>query len=165
MRFAARCAITLSDKRQLKPPDFVHGHIRNLRYNSVMTERSHCRWCRRPLPERAGRGRPRQFCSQRCRQWHWVSRQRARELSLSEDELVIATSALDEFHDDLYVLACAVDDTESDLVDLMESADPDPAELTSIINWLLDAARPLRARELRPTELSPATAAPPPISS
>ena len=38
-----------------------------------------------------------------------MSRQRAAELELSENELVIARDQLDGLHDDLYVLACAVD--------------------------------------------------------
>jgi len=110
-----------------------------------MTELKRCRWCRRALPERGGRGRPREFCSQRCRQWDWVARQRASELELSEDELVIARSSLDELHDEVYVLACAVDDAERDLA----AAGPEaPAtEIRRILDWLLDAARPLRDRE------------------
>ena len=87
----------------------------------VMTEMTRCRWCRRVLPERGGRGRPREFCSARCRQWDWVARQRASELELSEGELVITRAALDELHDDLYVLACAVDDVERDLADVAEA--------------------------------------------
>jgi hypothetical protein len=122
-----------------------------------MTEMRRCRWCRRALPHRAGRGRPREFCSQRCRQWDWVSRQRAGELALSEGELVIAREALDELHDELYALACAVDDTERDL----EAAGgaPNGAELRRILDWLLAAARPLRDREL------PAAQSPAPITS
>jgi hypothetical protein len=122
-----------------------------------MTELPRCRWCRRALPERSGRGRPREFCSQRCRQWDWVSRQRADELALSDGELVIAKAALDELHDDLYVLACAVADTEADLESLGDK--PPAAELRRIISWLLDAARPLRDREV------PAPSPPPPIPS
>ena len=80
-----------------------------------MTELRRCRWCRRALPEQQGRGRPRVFCSQRCRQWDWVSRQRAEELALSEGELVVTKASLDELHDELYVLACAVDDADDDL--------------------------------------------------
>ena len=111
-----------------------------------MTELRRCRWCRRALAEQSGRGRRREFCSQRCRQWDWVSRQRARELELSEGELVIAKSSLDELHDDLYVLACAVVDTEADLEALGEK--PSSADLLRIVNWLLDAARPLPTREV-----------------
>lgn len=118
-----------------------------------MTELKRCAWCRRALPESSGRGRPRRFCSARCRQWEWVSRQRSRELALSEDELVITRANLDELHDDLYVLACAVEDTEADL----RSAGPtaSAAELRRILDWLLQSARPLRTRQLPAPEVSP----------
>jgi hypothetical protein len=108
------------------------------------------------LPERKGPGRTREFCSARCRQWDWVSRQRARELELSEGELVVARSSLDELHDQLYVLACAVDDVERDL-----AADTTPArdDLRRALDWLLEAARPLRDREIA------APSASPPVSS
>lgn len=71
--------------------------------------RSRCQWCRRVLPPQRT-GRPRRFCSQACRQWHWVGQQRARELQLRDDELVITKEELDGLHDQLYVLACAVND-------------------------------------------------------
>ena len=105
-----------------------------------------CRWCRRVLLVSSGRGRPREFCSQRCRQWDWVARQRASELQLSEGELVIARAELDALHDDLYVLACAVDDADRDLA--AAGTKPTTRELTEILGWVLDAARPLRDREL-----------------
>jgi endogenous inhibitor of DNA gyrase (YacG/DUF329 family) len=111
-----------------------------------MTELRRCRWCRRALPERSGPGRTREFCSQRCRQWDWVARQRARELELSDGELVIAKATLDELHDELYVLACAVDDVERDLD--AAGASPSTADLRQALDWLLEAARPLREREI-----------------
>ncbi|MGZ7009347.1 MAG: hypothetical protein ACXVI2_04590, partial [Ilumatobacteraceae bacterium] len=91
-------------------------------------------------------GRPRVFCSQACRQWDWVGRQRARELQLNENELIVAKATLDELHDELYVLACAVEDVERDLA----SAGDKPAakDLDQMLAWLLDAAQPLRDREL-----------------
>ncbi|MET0146996.1 MAG: hypothetical protein ABW328_19725 [Ilumatobacteraceae bacterium] len=75
-----------------------------------------------------------------------MARQRARELELSDGELVIAKAALDELRDDMYVLACAVDDVERDL----QSAGgrPSAAELSQALHWLLAAARPLRDREI-----------------
>ena len=112
-----------------------------------------CRWCRRVLPGSNGRGRPREFCSQRCRQWDWVARQRASELQLSEGELVIARAELDALHDDLYVLACAVDDADRDLA--AAGTKPSVRELTEILGWVLDAARPLRDRELSAPSGSP----------
>jgi hypothetical protein len=73
-----------------------------------------------------------------------VARQRAGELELSEGELVIARATLDELHDQLYVLACAIEDTDADLAAAEESLSP--AELRRMLDWLLDAARPLASR-------------------
>jgi len=105
------------------------------------------------LPARSGPGRPREFCSQRCRQWDWVSRQRAADLELSENELVIARDELDRLHDDLYVLACAVGDAEADV----EAAGARPAvrDLQLIIDSLLAAAKPLRDREVSAPAVPP----------
>jgi len=110
-------------------------------------QRSRCKWCRRVLQPQT-MGRPRTFCSQACRQWHWVGRQRANELQLSETELIVTKDELDRLHDELYVLACAVNDAERDLA--AAGAKPDVRELQEIVDWLLDAARPLRDRELTP---------------
>lgn len=106
-----------------------------------------CRWCRRVLPEQKGAGRKRVFCSQACRQWDWVGRQRARELKLSEDELVVARQEIDSLYDDLYVLACAVDDTERE----MKAGKPTVTSLKEAMEWIMDAARPLRDRTLTPS--------------
>lgn len=110
-------------------------------------ERSRCKWCRRVLPPQSI-GRPRTFCSQSCRQWHWVGKQRASELQLSERELIITKEELDALHDELYVLACAVNDAERDLT--AAGARVSARELREVVDWLLAAARPLRDRELHP---------------
>ena len=109
-----------------------------------VVQRSRCRWCRRVLPSQT-MGRPRVFCSQACRQWDWVGRQRARELQLNEDELIVTKAELDQLHDELYVLACAVDDVERDLAAAGKS--PQAKEIAEMLQWLLDAARPIRDRE------------------
>ena len=72
-----------------------------------------------------------------------VAQQRAHELHLSEHELVVATSELDTLHDHLYVMACAVHDAERDLAAAGQR--PNAAELRDIIDWILEAARPLVA--------------------
>ncbi|HAZ33629.1 MAG TPA: hypothetical protein DCY63_07290 [Acidimicrobiaceae bacterium] len=109
-----------------------------------MTKMTHCGWCRRPIEAQSGRGRPKQFCSQKCRQWNWVAQNRARELELGEGELVMARKELDLLHDALYVLACAVDDTQRDLDDNPD----DPQELRRMLSWLLESAKPLRDYEM-----------------
>jgi hypothetical protein len=111
-----------------------------------------CRWCRRVLEPRSGPGRPREFCSQRCRQWDWVSRQRAADLALGANEIVIRRDELDRLHDDLYMLACAVDDTARDLA---ERGPLSNRELRAALDWLLESARPLRDREISAASPTP----------
>ena len=101
-----------------------------------------CRHCRRVMAERSGPGRPKEFCSQACRQWDWVGRQRARELQISEDELIVARGELDALYDELYVLSCAVADTEREMADRRATV----TSLREAVEWLLEAAQPLQAR-------------------
>ena len=98
------------------------------------------------LPERSGPGRPRKFCSQACRQWHWVARQRAADLALGIDEVVVRREELDMLHDELYVLECAIADVERDLA---ASGTRTKAELEEAVAWLLEAARPVSQRTIR----------------
>lgn len=72
-----------------------------------------------------------------------MSRQRARELALSDGELVMARGELDSLHDDLYVLSCAVADAQRDLEDEMTLD-----ECLRSLRWLLEAAEPLTVRRL-----------------
>lgn len=76
-----------------------------------------------------------------------MSRQRASELALSEQELVVTRSELEGLLDDLYVLECAVADTQRDLVHELTKA-----EAVEALRWLLDAAEPLCRRRLRAPE-------------
>ncbi|MGA0709989.1 MAG: hypothetical protein ACO321_01315 [Ilumatobacteraceae bacterium] len=99
-----------------------------------------CIWCRQPMPPGASSGRPRKFCSQACRQWDWVARQRAEELKLSEDELVVQRAELDRLRDQIFVLKCAIDDVEGDLD---PQGDPTTRDFKAALRWILDAARPL----------------------
>ena len=110
-------------------------------------EAPRCRWCRRAVNPTNGPGRPREFCSQACRQWDWVARQRARDLQLSEDELVLTRSELNDLHDALYVLACAVHDVRRDLE---ATKKPTATELNDMLRWILDCAGPLETVRLRP---------------
>lgn len=104
-----------------------------------------CRWCRRVLPPSAKTGRRREFCRQACRQWDWVARQRARELAISETDLVVARTEVDALRDDLYVFACAIDDVRRDLA---AAGTRTERELRESLDWLLQAAAPLHDREI-----------------
>lgn len=75
-----------------------------------------------------------------------MSRQRAADLALGTNELVIQRDELDRLHDDLYILATAVADVQRDLADVGK---PTNTEYREALDWLLDAAKPLCDRELR----------------
>jgi hypothetical protein len=117
-----------------------NGTLHNTQTHLVSTDHSKCRWCRNPLAPSSGSGRPREFCSQACRQWDWVARQRATELALSEDELVITRTERDTLRDQIFVLKCAVQDVEHDLD---PSIDPTTRDYKAALAWLLEAAKPL----------------------
>lgn len=106
-----------------------------------------CRWCRHALVEKDGPGRKKEFCSQRCRQWDWVARQRANDLQLSEDELVMTRAELDTLKDQMYVLHCALLDARRDLQQPRHTA----ASLREILDWLMDAAEPVAQASLAPS--------------
>ena len=94
-----------------------------------------CRWCGRALPDPARTGRPRQFCSQACRQRDFISRLRSQEAGLSEAELIVTREELNELRDRLYELECTVADARADL-----AAGDDPAEP---LQRVMAAAAPL----------------------
>ena len=106
----------------------------------VTTGKSRCQWCRSPFNRLPGAGRPKRYCCQSCRQWDWVARQRASELQLSENELVIARNELDTLRDQVFVLKCAIADVEADLD---PAVDPTTRDFKAALNWLLKAAKPL----------------------
>ncbi len=74
-----------------------------------------------------------------------MARQRARELAISDQQLVVTREQLAALHDDLYVLSCAVADTQRDLADGMAAE-----EAMEALRWLLDAAVPLTERRIEP---------------
>lgn len=113
----------------------------------VREEDRRCRWCRHVLVDQTGPGRRREFCSQKCRQWDWVSRQRAQDLQLSENELVMTRDELDQLKDQIYVLHCALIDARKDLEHPRHTKD----SLRDILDWLMDAAEPVAAASLTPS--------------
>lgn len=78
-------------------------------------ETDRCGYCRRPLPERRGPGRPARYCKRSHRQRAYEARRRAARLSLPLGDVVVASVELDRLHDRLYVLEAALDDVEADL--------------------------------------------------
>lgn len=76
-----------------------------------------------------------------------MSRQRAQDLQLSENELVMTRDELDQLKDQIYVLHCALIDARKDLEHPRHTKD----SLREILNWLMDAADPVAAASLTPS--------------
>lgn len=76
-----------------------------------------CAYCRRPLPEWAGRGRPPAYCRRSHRQRAYEARRRAAALALPEGQLVVESADLARLHDRLYALEAALDDVTGDLAE------------------------------------------------
>ena len=98
-----------------------------------------CRWCARRFEVTPGPGRPKEFCRRSCRQRDYEARQRAAEVGLSEDELILTRQTMDSLRDRLYVLEAAIEDVERDL-----AGAPTKADYRDAVDWLLMAAKPLR---------------------
>jgi hypothetical protein len=82
-----------------------------------------CGYCRRPLANWSGRGRPPAYCKRSHRQRAYEARARAAELSLEPGQLVVAGEDLDRLHDQLYALEAALEDVEADLAQSDTAAD------------------------------------------
>lgn len=78
-----------------------------------------------------------------------MARQRAGELNLSENELVITRTELDKLRDQIFVLRCAIADVEGDLD---PRTDPTTRDYKAALKWLLEAARPLIAEVIKPSK-------------
>jgi len=68
-----------------------------------------------------------------------VARQRAADLKLAEDELVVTRTELNDVRDRIFVLACAIDDVAEDVDNKRMTLEA----MRESLRWLIDAARPV----------------------
>jgi len=92
-----------------------------------------------------GRGRPRRYCRQSCRQQAHLARKLASSHGLGDDDLIVSRRALDELQSRLYCLQAALEDVDRDLAESQ-----DPADVAEAMGWLLDNARPLAELWIEP---------------
>jgi hypothetical protein len=97
-----------------------------------------CRWCGRKVTATGGRGRPKVYCRQGCRQAAHMARKLATAHGLSEGDVIVSRDALDDVQSRLYCLQAALEDIDRDL-----AASSTPADVADALRWLLDNARPL----------------------
>ena len=74
----------------------------------------------------------------------------ARSHGLSEGDVVIARSALEDLQGALYCLQTAIEDVDRDL-----EVSSEPGDVAEALRWLLDNARPLAATWIEPRTADP----------
>jgi hypothetical protein len=94
-----------------------------------------CLWCRYPVTQSDGPGRPRRYCKRSCRQRDFEARQRAAAHGIDESDILVARSEVNRLRDEIFVLQCAVEDAERDLLDATAVHD-----YADIVRLVLDAA-------------------------
>ena len=104
-----------------------------------------CRWCGRPLPDRARTGRPRRYCRPGCRQQAHLARKFAAAHGLGDDDVIIDRHQLEELQGAVYCLEAAIEDVDNDI-----QGKPSAAEVRSALRWLLDNARPVAELRIEP---------------
>ncbi|MBU6328366.1 MAG: hypothetical protein KGR18_00255 [Acidobacteria bacterium] len=92
-----------------------------------------------------GRGRPRQFCRDGCRQQAYLARRLAAAHGLGDDELVVAREALEELQSRLYCLQAALEDISRDLARSSE-----PEDVAEALAWLRENAEPVASMWIEP---------------
>ena len=95
-----------------------------------------CRWCGRAFVVNPGRGRPRRYCRQGCRQQAHLARKLAASHGLGDDELIVSRAALEEWQSRLYCLQAAIEDVDRDLELAAE-----PSDVAEAFAWLMENAR------------------------
>ena len=85
------------------------------RHVTKSTGEQRCRWCGRRFAPTPGRGRPRHYCRQGCRQQAHMARKLAAAHGLGADDVIVDRAALDELQSALYCLQAAVEDVDRDL--------------------------------------------------
>lgn len=95
-----------------------------------------------------GRGRPRRYCRQGCRQQAHLARKLAASHGLGDDDLIVSRSALEELQSRLYCLQAALEDIDRDLASSNGLEDRSEA-----LDWVLENARPLASTWIEPRGL------------
>ena len=119
-------------------PSPERGRAASARIARGRPEEVRCRWCGRAFVPNTGRGRPRVYCRQGCRQQAHLARKLATSHGLGEHDVIVGREALDELQSLVYCLQAAIEDVDRDLVE-----SDAPADVREALDWLLLNARPL----------------------
>jgi hypothetical protein len=138
---AAVADTKLDDSPGARAADSAEG----VRADEPRGDERRCRWCGRRFVPTPGRGRPRLYCRQGCRQQAHMARKLAAAHGLDAGELVVSRADLEELQSRLYSLQAAIEDVDGDL-----AASSDPSSVADALGWLLENARPLAQLWIEP---------------
>jgi len=94
-----------------------------------------CAWCGKELAV-SGRGRPRKYCSQSCKQRAYEQRHNVTGTSIPQEAVIIHPDRAAALRDSLFELRCAAEDIATAT---SEGAEPD--EVRDLCNELVTLAR------------------------
>lgn len=95
------------------PQPMISQHYRPVRHSNI----THCSWCGKQIPPASRLGRPKQYCTQSCRQRAYEQRAAVQRGELPEDSVVLTQSELADLRDRLFQLRCAAEDIATAITD------------------------------------------------
>lgn len=140
-------------KAEGTPVEPQEGHDRGGVAAEPHPETERCHWCGRAFVVSKGRGRPRRYCKQSCRQQAHLARKLAAAHGLGDDDLIVSRAVLEDFQSRLYCLQAAIEDVDRDLTQSASHSRqgaPDRADLAEALSWLLENARPVATLWIEP---------------
>ncbi len=94
-----------------------------------------CTWCGKDITA-SGRGRPRKYCSQACRQRAYEQRNNVSGTAIPANAVILTPDRAEELRDSLFELRCAAEDVAT-AVGEGES----PGEVSALCGELVELAR------------------------
>lgn len=94
-----------------------------------------CSWCGKDIAS-SGRGRPRKYCSQACRQRAYEQRNNVSGTAIPAEAVIMTPQRADELKDSLFELRCAAEDISTAVRE-----GEDPREVSELCRELVSLAR------------------------
>ncbi|ALC05840.1 hypothetical protein CDES_07135 [Corynebacterium deserti GIMN1.010] len=94
-----------------------------------------CAWCGKDVAS-TGRGRPRKYCSQACRQRAYEQRNNVSGTNIPAEAVIMSPDKANELKDSLFELRCAAEDIATAVNDGEEARD-----IAALSQELVDLAR------------------------
>ena len=112
-------------------------------WQMAMQRQPTCEWCGSEV-QPSGRGRPRKFCSQACRQRAYEQRNAVAGTNIPARAVIIQPERVDKLQDSLFELRCAAEDIQT-----VNTEGAAPEEISQLCDKLVALARTIEKIRLR----------------